>query len=549
MNTIRNIINEVAQISASACAPDLTWPVAGLLENGDKAIDVAVVGQFKSGKSSLINSLLGETMLPVGVVPVTAIVTRIRYGILPKLIIRFTDGKELETTLDELPDYVTEKLNPENIKEVAQAIVEHPALEPFKKINLVDTPGLGSFYRNNDQTTLDWLPYTGIAFLSISAERPLSEDDINLIKGIAQYSPELALILTKCDLYSTDQLAEIKNYISDSVKKATGHKIPLFEYSIYSETERYREAILEQLIVPISRHSTAKLNEIIHHKTGTIIDQSLQYTELAYQAAIKQKSDKDAVKSVLKELQNNRHYSENEMLLTSSSFKGDTRKKLEDILLPALGHVTERLNYQFDMNFKHLKGTLNSSTKLFEMWLKEKIGFEVTRLDAVSYDQVNTIVKEFADYYQYAALQFRHRLDEKLFQIYGVKLPEAYWQVDFSGIDKPDVTIYRVFDSHLDMLLFFLPMRLFGRFFRRHFKKQIPLEAEKNLHRYISDLNGNIFKSIDSVHKQARQYISSELTTVENLLMHQSDNVMELQKSLDRLKEIKTENYGTKHLV
>lgn len=264
---------------------------------------------------------------------------------------------------------------------------------------------------------------------------------------------------------------------------------------------------------------------------------------------MKQKSEKDAVSSLLKELQNNRHYSENEMLLTASSFKGDTRKKLEDIILPAHNPITDRLNYQFDMDFKHPKGTLNSFTKLFEKWLKEKIGFEVNRLDNDSFEQVNMIVKEFADYYQYAALQFRHRLDEKLFQTYGVRLPDAYWQVDFSGIDKPDVTIYRVFDSHLDMLLFFLPMKVFGRIVKRHFRKQIPLEAEKNLHRYISDLNGKIFKSIDSLHKQARQYISNEITTVENLLLHQSDNVIELQKSLERLKEIKTENYGAKHLV
>ena len=549
MSSINDIILEVSQISTSAGAPDLTWPLAGLLKKGDKAIDVAVVGQFKSGKSSLVNSLIGLDILPIGVVPVTAIVTRIRYGILPKLIIQFTDGKEVETSLDELPNFVTEKLNPENIKEVAQAIVEHPALEPFKNINLVDTPGLGSFYRHNNDTTLQWLPYTGIAFMAISAERPLSEDDILLIKGVAQYSPEIVLILTKCDLYKPVELAEIKNYISDSVKKAIGHEIPLFEYSIYKDTAQYRKAILEELIVPISRQSRTKLSEIIHHKTGTIIDQSLQYTELAYQAALKKKSDKDLVNSLLKELQNNRHYSENEMLLTGTSFKGETRDKLETILLPSLTHMTERLFYQFDKDFIKPKGTLNSQTKLFEKWLKDKIGFEVARLDKVTSEQINDLVKEFAGYYQYAALQFRNRLDDKLFQTYGVKLPDAYWQVDFSGIDKPDVTIYRVFDSHLDMLLFFLPMKLFGRFFKRHFRKQIPLEAEKNLHRYISDLNGKIFKSIDSVHKQARQYISSEITTVENLLLHQSDNVVELQKSLDRLKEIKTENYGAKHLV
>jgi hypothetical protein len=92
MAHVNDIIREVSQISSSAGAPDLTWPLTGILEKGDKAIDVAVVGQFKSGKSSLVNSLIGVGILPVGIVPVTAIVTRIRYGILPKLNIQFTIG-------------------------------------------------------------------------------------------------------------------------------------------------------------------------------------------------------------------------------------------------------------------------------------------------------------------------------------------------------------------------------------------------------------------------------------------------------------------------
>lgn len=183
MYNYKSIINEIAQINYSIGRPELTNPVESLLVDNKQTIHIAVLGQFKSGKSSLINSILGENILPVGVVPVTAIVTRLQYGIKPKLIVRFTDKREVTTTLDEPPLYVTEKHNSENNRNVTLSIVEHPALEPFKNISIVDTPGLNSFYRHNSEATFQWLPFTGVAIISVSAERPLSEDDINLIKG------------------------------------------------------------------------------------------------------------------------------------------------------------------------------------------------------------------------------------------------------------------------------------------------------------------------------------------------------------------------------
>ena len=56
-------------------------------------IDLAVLGQFKSGKSSLLNSVLGESLLPVGALPVTAVVTRLVSGPERAVHVRYTDGK------------------------------------------------------------------------------------------------------------------------------------------------------------------------------------------------------------------------------------------------------------------------------------------------------------------------------------------------------------------------------------------------------------------------------------------------------------------------
>lgn len=65
---------------------------SSLLNEGD-LINVGVLGRFKSGKSSLLNHLCGRSVLPVGVTPVTAVITRIRYGRAEKAVVHHLGGR------------------------------------------------------------------------------------------------------------------------------------------------------------------------------------------------------------------------------------------------------------------------------------------------------------------------------------------------------------------------------------------------------------------------------------------------------------------------
>jgi GTPase Era involved in 16S rRNA processing len=535
----KNIIHEISQINRTTGAPDLTRPIESLLSCTDEIINIAVLGQFKSGKSSLINSIIGEDILPVGVVPVTAIVTQLKYDTQPGLKIQFNDGSELLTALDQLPTYVTEKQNPENIKNVGLAIVAHPALEPYSKISFIDTPGLGSFYRHNTDTTLQWLPYIGVAIISVSAERPLSEEDIQLIKGIARYCPDVILVITKTDLFNANELDEIKTFITKSIKQALNREKLLFDYSVFQNVQEHRNTLFENLIRPLHHDSKRKLDEITRYKIAEILDQSIRYAELALQAALKREQQKDTVIRLLQEISDNRHYVEEDLLMRATSFKGEVRIKLENIVLPYQPQITGKISSLFSSSFYEWKGTLNKVSRKFEKWLKETLENEITTLDKERFEQVNQIVKETVVYYGYAALQFRQRLDEKLHQAFGIHLPEASWQIEFAGIDKPDISIYRAFDSHLEMVLFFLPMKLSNKIFFKHFQKQIPYEIEKNLYRFISDLTGKIIIAIDSIYKQSLQFISYETKTIERILQGDKNNCAELENNLKRLKEIK----------
>jgi hypothetical protein len=88
---------------------------------------VACVGQFKRGKSTLINALMGASVLPVGVVPVTTVPTVIRHGDHRRARIRFQTKDWAAVPLDKLDEYVSEDQNPENAKAVTGVEVFSPA--------------------------------------------------------------------------------------------------------------------------------------------------------------------------------------------------------------------------------------------------------------------------------------------------------------------------------------------------------------------------------------------------------------------------------------
>ena len=74
--------------------------------------NLVVLGEFKRGKSSLINALLERPVLPTGVVPLTSVVTTIAAGDHDRLLVSFADGREEARPLAELAEYVTEARNP-----------------------------------------------------------------------------------------------------------------------------------------------------------------------------------------------------------------------------------------------------------------------------------------------------------------------------------------------------------------------------------------------------------------------------------------------------
>ncbi|MCZ0211585.1 dynamin family protein, partial [Streptomyces sp. UMAF16] len=104
----------------------------------------------------------GQNIMPIGVVPVTAIITLLKYAAFPGIEIVYKNNQTEKNDLHCLQQYVSEEENPENIKNVSHVIVYHPA-SILQQITIVDTPGVGSSLEHNTDTTLQFLTKIDVA--------------------------------------------------------------------------------------------------------------------------------------------------------------------------------------------------------------------------------------------------------------------------------------------------------------------------------------------------------------------------------------------------
>src|SRR3989337_3812443 len=137
--------------------------------------NLVILGQFKRGKTTLINSLIGKEILPSSVVPLTSIVTILKFGEEVGCSIYMEDGSKKEVGIEELADYVTEKGNPKSVRGVRCARIEYPSSFLEQGMLLVDTPGVGSTFLHNTETTYDFLDHLDAALFLMSADVPISQ--------------------------------------------------------------------------------------------------------------------------------------------------------------------------------------------------------------------------------------------------------------------------------------------------------------------------------------------------------------------------------------
>jgi hypothetical protein len=166
---------------------------------------VCVVGEFKQGKSSLVNALLGQGVCPVDDDIATSANTFVRYAERPQVLVhRRVEGKAIveEVPPASLPDFVTEGGNPENARQVERVEIGLPNPLLADGLVLVDMPGVGGLGAGLAASTLAFLPFAdGLVFVS-DATSELSAPERAFLGDAVARCPTVVMALTKTDIAS-----------------------------------------------------------------------------------------------------------------------------------------------------------------------------------------------------------------------------------------------------------------------------------------------------------------------------------------------------------
>jgi GTP-binding protein EngB required for normal cell division len=149
---------------------------------------LVVAGEFNSGKSSFINALLGERVLPEGVTPTTDRINILRHG--PEVSEELREAYLLERT--------------------------HPA-DLLREINVVDTPGTNAIIRRHEELTRDFVPRSDLVLFVTSADRPFTESERGFLEQIREWGKKIVFIVNKVDILTRpEERDEVVRYVRDN---------------------------------------------------------------------------------------------------------------------------------------------------------------------------------------------------------------------------------------------------------------------------------------------------------------------------------------------
>ena len=169
----------------------------------DELFLLVVVGEFNSGKSALVNALLGENVLPEGATPTTSQVTLVKWG-----------------------EHAATQVVDENF-----AIHSHP-LALLKELNIVDTPGTNAVIRHHERLTDEFVPRSDLVLFTTSADRPMTESERQFLERILAWGKKIIFVLNKADILEEEAaLQEVSDFVLTHASTLLGGPPEIFPVS------------------------------------------------------------------------------------------------------------------------------------------------------------------------------------------------------------------------------------------------------------------------------------------------------------------------------
>lgn len=501
-------------------------------------MDVAVFGRFKAGKSSFLNHLVGRPVLPIGVVPLTAVITRLRYGSTERATVRFLNGTIATIPLGDIRLYVSENENPDNAKQVESVEIELPELRHLAPLEFVDTPGLGSAFTHNTEAALRWLPQVGAALVAVSSDAPLSERDLNLLQELRQHTPKIVLLLTKADLLTEPQRAEVLAFVQQQLHKKLGVEWPVYFYSIKPELADLKTALTEQLFLPLIQHSHEAASEILRHKLVSVTRQTLNYLEIALASAAQSESARAVLGGRIAEERQQFELLREELSVLAREWDAKAFEWALEHLHPRRRALEKKVTEALQAQFAQWRFRLPVLLEVYTEWLTQFLAEELRAVSASERGMFCAPIENVRRHLERTLRALQDRLARHVKEALGIELAPREFQFHVQEPASPPVAVGVAFDVTLDLIGYLVPMTIFRGLVHRRLLRQAQFEVRKNMSRLAAAWHDRVSQAIEELKQQAIRHAENELVALEQMLNQRTSDAPKLRATKAELEAL-----------
>ncbi len=399
----------------------------------EERINLVVLGEFKRGKSTLVNALVDADAVPTGVLPVTAAVTILRHGDRPRLLVSFADGGRQEVSLEQIAEFATEVGNPRNRRGVRQLTVELPAPLLALGIQLVDTPGIGSVYEHNTEAALAFLGQVDAALFTLAADQALSGAEEALIREAAARIPRIFFALNKLDHLAPSERQETVEFVRERLRALLAAKPELFPLSARSGeglgalrrhlekfAVRERKAVLARSIRSLAAAFAAEAVQAIRFEAHTVelplVELERKLSEFQQQSALLERTREEAAELLFQSTRRLIAETVNESLLSLAAREGPDLAEALRTAAAESGKITPR-----------------ALAERLEAWIDRTIHERFERLAHEFQERIAHELAELHERYARRVDRILTELDRAAAEVFGAR----------AGLRAPEVRLRR----------------------------------------------------------------------------------------------------------
>ena len=526
-------LQHLAEVAAAAGYPELgdeVRQVGSALARG--ALTIAVLGQFKRGKSSLLNAFAGERVFPTGLLPLTAVATRLVRG---TRSVRVTErnGTTHSLPLDRVEEFVSERKNPGNRRGVVEVEISMPLPDWTEGVTFVDSPGIGSPHDANTAAARALLPHADAAIFVLSPDPSITANEIDFLREVSPHATKFFFVLNKSDLVAPAERDDLAAYLKEILESRCGFpNVRLYPVSAQQALEAAETgdsglraqsglpALWEEVHRFVGPERTDSVERVVERRTQRYAERIRGMIDLAVTASQLTREEFD---TRLRGLEEGIATVRSELRATQAMLREDVatfsrRMQAEPshLLEPRAPDVVAKLD-------RHLAetrgGTAGAAVHRFEAELQKEVRAVVDPVrQSLAFEAQHELDR--------IALEFESRLKRwlvdlgrRVAQEFGVQLPELAVEGSLAASEQYSDRVERMYEGTMaGQTALLLPPSLLRRRLRSRLPRIVQEELDAQAGRLASDLVERLGKSWEGLRSHAAEQLERVVRALESAL-------------------------------